>query len=131
MTPGQIASYKAARDYYSSPSVEQRQRDEELRVNQVLGSLMRRVPVEIRIGSWTILHHGIDVRLGGYGESDHEHRAHMMMLAEQFDLKYTEGEVEHDPAQNMVTATGDFEGAPVKFWRYVAPCKCGECGAGR
>lgn len=131
MTPGQAASYKAARDHYSSPAVEQRQRDVELRTYQVLGSLMRRVPINTRIGSWTILHHGIDVRLGGYGESDHEHRAHMMMLAEQFDLKYTEGDVEHDRDQNMVTTTCDFEGVPVKFWWYVAPCKCGECGAGR
>lgn len=131
MTPGQAASYKAARNYYSSPAVEQRQRDDELRIYQVLGSLMRRVPIDTRIGSWTILHHGIDVRLGGYGESDHQHRAHMMMLAEQFDLKYTEGDVEHDPARNMVTATGDFEGVPVKFWRYVAPCACGDCGATR
>lgn len=131
MTPGQIASYKAARDYYSSSAVEQRQRDEELRICQVLGSLMQRVPVMTRIGSWTILHHGIDVRLGGYGSSDHQHRAHMMMLAEQFDLTYVEGEVEHDPARNMVAATGNYEGVPVKFWRYVAPCTCGDCGAAR
>lgn len=127
MTPGQAASYKATRDYYSSPAVEQRQRDDELRTYQVLGSLMRRVPTSIRVSSWTILHHGIDMRLGRYGDSDHAHRAHMMMLAEQFDLTYTEGEVEHDSAQNMVTATGDFEGVPVKFWRYVAPCTCGNC----
>lgn len=133
MTPGQAAIAKAI--FFENgiiPDGEYTTADErqaELWVHQVLGSLMQRVPTSIRIGEWIILHRSIDVRLGSYGTSDHQHRAHMMMLAEQFNLAYAEGQINHDPDRNVVVATGHYEGVPVKFWRYVAPCTCGECGA--
>jgi len=112
-------------------SIEQQQRDQDLLAYRVLGELMGRVPIGIRIGGWNIGSGSIDVHVRGFGLSDHEIRGRVMQLAEQFSLDYAEYPLGGSPSQNRVSACGDYQGVSVRFWYLVSPCSCEDCGAAR
>lgn len=94
---------------------------------RVLQSIIRRVPLSIRIGDWRIcdsvahLAAGIEVMLSY--DTDHAKRAHVMALSEQFGLEYAE--TPRSDGQNTVAASGFYQGVPLKFWQLVSPCDCG------
>jgi len=109
-------------------TADRQRRDAELRAHDVLGQIMQRVPANIRIGSWAVNYTAVDIMLSAVA-SDHDARAKVMQLAEQFDFGYSEAE--HNNGRNIVAATGAYKRVPVKFWHLVKPCNCGECGAVR
>lgn len=109
-------------------TADRQRRDAELRVHDVLGQIMQRVPANIRIGNWAVNYTAVDIMLSAVA-SDHDARAKVMLLAEQFDLGYSEAE--HNHGQNIVAATGAYKRVPVKFWHLVSPCSCEDCGAAR
>lgn len=126
MTPGQIASYKAARAQYSV-SADEARRGEEMRAHRVLLELMEQVPAGIRIGTWSIQGDTLDILLNGSRLTGHDIRGRVMQLAEQFGFVYDEADHGYGRNQNIVTAAGSYKGVPVKFWRLVPPCSCGDC----
>lgn len=99
-------------------------RERLLRCHQVLGELIEAVPADIVIASWG-MNGGIDAHLSSYGLTDAQIRAEVRSLAGLFGLVYDERD--HGSNQNIVTAAGEVEGVPVRFWKLVARCSC-DCG---
>lgn len=109
---------------------DERRQFETLRAHRALGLLIQRVPVRYTMWRWSIcagVHGvtdrsiGVEVTLGS--TTGHDARATLMGLAEQFGLDYAEKP--HGNGDNIVTATGFYAGAPVRFLKLVEPCACG------
>lgn len=105
-------------------TADERRQFEQLRAHRALGLIMQRVQLNIPVFDWLIRANAIEIMIGGL-LSDHEKRARIMLLAEQFGFEYTE--TKHGASQNMVAASGIYGETPVRFWQLVAPCSCG-CG---
>lgn len=103
-------------------SPDERRQFETLRAHRALGLIVRRVPIGIKLGDLTIRDGCLDMLVGGV-RSDHEKRAVVMMLAEQFGFEYTERD--HGQGQNKVAATGVYAETSAMFWQLVKPCDCG------
>jgi hypothetical protein len=101
---------------------DERRQFEMMRAHRAMGLVMARVPISTNLGDCTVRGGCVDILVGGL-RSDHDKRAKLMLLAEQFGFEYTEQH--HVGDQNMVAATGTYAGAPVKFWQLVRPCSCG------
>lgn len=105
---------------------DERRQFETLRAHRAMGLLMQRVPLGTKIGDWVIRAGCIEALVGGV-KTDHEKRAAVMRLAEQFGFEYREDR--RDDGLLMVTASGTYADAHAKFWQLVKPCGCGCDGA--
>lgn len=103
---------------------DERRQYEMLRAHRAMGLLMQRVPLGTKIGDWLIRGGHIEALVGAV-KTDHDKRAAVMLLAEQFGFEYREDR--RDDGLLMVTASGTYADAPAKFWQLVKPCNCG-CG---
>lgn len=110
-------------------ATDEQHRSEALRALHTLGQIMQRVPVGFRLPDIAIRRGVIDIMITGLG-GDHEKRATVMALSEQFGFEYVE-EANGGDSRNMVRASGFQGDVPVRFWQLVAPCTCGCSGGAR
>lgn len=104
-------------------------RDVTIRAHEVMGQMMQRIPRYVRVSSWTVRHGEIDLMLGWF--DGHQARALLMLVAELFNLEYDERLHSSDGTDHMVSASGRYAEVPVRAWKLVAPCDCGNCGGAR
>lgn len=108
-------------------SPDEKQQYEMLRAHRVLGLLIQRIPLSTPMWRWAICSDGSHAIEGTLAvtASGHESRAHLMALAEQLGLDYSEKP--HINGKNIVSAVGVYAGVRVKLLDLVKPCACEGC----
>lgn len=136
MTPGQIASYKAACAEYgpvaNAPAAEltpdERRQAQQLQAHRVLMLLMDRVPLQLPFTNWTISRDGIRAMYSQHQQGAPEPRGAMRRLAAEM-LGFEHAVRTHDAQADKISVVGEIEGIRCELWVLVDRCAC-DCHEG-
>lgn len=106
MTPGQIASYKAACAEYGSPA------------ERVEARFKAEMPADIVICKYDVdgdTHINAQLDFGWYADSS----ARLRRIAELFGLEYVESTSKYTPGRIELISAGVIDGVNVRFWDNV------------
>jgi hypothetical protein len=122
VTPGQIASYKAARAEYITAS-------DHATAEDVVARLIATMPADLTVSRYKVSGNHVDGQLSaGFHASS---SAQLLRIAEQFGLDYAE--TAYDNNRLDLSARGVIDGVSVRFWDNVpdpspaVPACCCDC----